>query len=297
MRLRVRQLWRTLSTLGLFGAAMVILLSAMPAASGSTRQTQSQGLPSWERNQLNSIHAFTTHPIRFALFGDSLAVTASQGLQYKSKVRYGVRVFDEGILGCDLYRGSSRLGGQVSTGSPNVNCGSWRSAFRYDLTAIHPDVAGLLIGRFELSDHLYQGQWMHVGQPAWDGELQKLLNQAVEELYSQGAKVALFTFPYIDPPQVQPDGTPYPENLPSRVDAWNRLIRAVALAHPKKVTLIRLNKLLDPDGHYTNYVDGVEVRNPSDGIHVTFAGGQWLQPRVLPTVGALGLKVRAAKGP
>ena len=39
-------------------------------------------------------------------------------------------------------------------------------------------------------------------------------------------------------------------------------------------------------------VDGVVARWP-DGIHVTPAGGQWLQPRILPTVALLGLDARA----
>ncbi len=40
-------------------------------------------------------------------------------------------------------------------------------------------------------------------------------------------------------------------------------------------------------------VDGVTVRW-ADGIHVTKAGGQWLEPRVLPTVAELGLEARAS---
>jgi hypothetical protein len=34
-----------------------------------------------------------------------------------------------------------------------------------------------------------------------------------------------------------------------------------------------------------------------DGIHVTVAGGEWLQSRILPTVAELGLSERAKVAP
>jgi hypothetical protein len=40
-------------------------------------------------------------------------------------------------------------------------------------------------------------------------------------------------------------------------------------------------------------VDGVTVRN-DDGIHLTKAAGEWLQPVVMPTIDGLGLTSRAA---
>jgi hypothetical protein len=38
-------------------------------------------------------------------------------------------------------------------------------------------------------------------------------------------------------------------------------------------------------------VDGVTVRS-TDGIHLTKAAGEWLQPDIMPTVDALGLAAR-----
>ncbi len=61
------------------------------------------------------------------------------------------------------------------------------------------------------------------------------------------------------------------------------------------VTLVDLNKLLDPGGHYQTVVDGVTVRN-SDGIHLTKAGGEWLQPDILPDLASEGLAAEAAGG-
>ena len=96
------------------------------------------------------------------------------------------------------------------------------------------------------------------------------MNQVVTVLSARGAKVVLFTMPYIDPPQEAPDGSLFPENRNSRVDEYNQILDRVAAAHPGDVTLINLNKLLDPAGHFQTVVDGVTVRW-ADGIHVTRA--------------------------
>jgi hypothetical protein len=243
---------------------------------------------------LASAHAFTTDPVRFLLLGDSLAATAAFGLGVDAVSRYGVKVYDGGVLGCDLDP-VVRINGTVSRTPPGVNCGSWRSGWKSAVSKFHAQVVGLLLGRFELADHLYDGAWRHVGQPGWDAHLVAELDLAVRILSSGGGHVVLFTFPYIDPPLEQRNGSIYPENEPSRVVAWNRLLRRVAAIHPRKVTLLDLNKVLDPGGRYRSTVDGVVVRW-SDGIHITIAGGEWLRPRVLPEVAQLGLLVRGAHG-
>lgn len=59
------------------------------------------------------------------------------------------------------------------------------------------------------------------------------------------------------------------------------------------MTVIDLNRILDPHGHFQTDVDRVVVRWP-DGIHISKQGGEWLQPRVLPTIAQLGLDARAS---
>ena len=73
--------------------------------------------------------------------------------------------------------------------------------------------------------------------------------------------------------------------------AFNRDLARVAAADRGAVTLVDLNAMLDPRGRFQTVVDGVVARWP-DGIHVTAAGGQWLQPRILATVAELGLAAR-----
>jgi hypothetical protein len=152
-------------------------------------------------------------------------------------------------------------------------------------------VVGLALGRWEVADHLYQGKWTHVGQGDWDRHLVAELTEGVKILSADGARVVLFTMPYIDPPQESPDGSPFNETLPSRADAYNRLVNEVGRADPGVVTVIDLNKMLDPRGQFAMAIDGVTVRW-SDGVHVSLAGGELVQPKILPTVAALGLAAK-----
>jgi hypothetical protein len=62
------------------------------------------------------------------------------------------------------------------------------------------------------------------------------------------------------------------------------------------VTLVNLNSILCPEGRFQTVVDGVVARWP-DGVHVTVAGGVWLQSRILPTVATLGLESRTGGSP
>ncbi len=284
------------------GAALamtgVVIAATLPIASEASPLPLAgdpTGLSASQHQALAASGAFTTHPIRFMLFGDSVAFSASIGLAIDSTERYGVRVYDAGILGCDLSVAPYRLAGVIYAGDLHVNCGSWETTWSRQIATVHPDVVGLLIGRFELADHYYHGTWMHLGMPVWDRHLEDKLDRAVSLLSAGGARVVLFTFPYIDPPLAQPNGALWPENRPDRVDRWNQLLDQVAATHRSTVTLVDLNRILDPQGHYTATVDGVSVRWPDDGIHISTAGGEWLQPRLLPTVGQLGLEARGRR--
>ena len=285
--------WRglPLAAGGAVATTAVVVLATIPpafAAAPGALLNGATGVSVREHRELAAARAFTSDPIRFLLFGDSVAFTADKGLRVSSVKNYGVAVENGGVLGCDLDPYPSRFGGVVY---PSLDCGNWQTGWAKAVARIRPEVVGLLIGRFELGDHLYDGTWRHLGQPDWDAHLLSELDRAVGILSADGARVVIFTFPYIDPPLEQPNGDPWPENVPSRVDEWNALLRQVAADHPATTTLIDLNRILGPGGRYTNTIDGVEVREPTDGIHITVPGGEWLQPRILPEVAQLGLTV------
>ncbi len=271
--------WRgaTVTAAAAVGAAVAVLAATVtPAAAvvaipgGASRR-----IPPAEHASLVSADAFTTRPIRFLIVGDSVALTLGVGLYVDSVRQFGVRILDGGQLGCDLDGVDVDLEGVVVP--PTAGCLDWRSSWKAGVDRLHPDVVGLEIGRWEVSDHLYDGHWVHIGQPVWDDHLTAELNQAIDILSSDGAKVVLFTMPYVDPPNEAADGTPFPENDPARATAFNHLLEVIARQRAGVVTLVDLNRLLDPDGHYQAVVDGITVRW-SDGVHITKSGGNGSSP-------------------
>jgi peptidoglycan/LPS O-acetylase OafA/YrhL len=289
-------LWRGRKSLGLAALALIVaaaavLVATVTPATAAVAPPRHDGLSADLRRSLASTNAFTTDPVRFALFGDSVALTLGVGLNVDSVARYGVRVQDGASLGCDLDDTEVETSGVVGPATPG--CIGWRTVWPQLMTRYHPEVTGLLLGRWEVSDHLYQGHWVHVGQPAWDRHLTAELDQAVDILSSGGARVILFTMPYVDPPVEAADGSTFSENDPSRMRDFNQILARVAAGRKGLVTLVDLNARLDPGGHYQAVVDGVTVRN-SDGIHLTKAAGVWLQPIIMPTIATLGLAARSA---
>ena len=232
------------------------------------------------------------HPEVALATGDSIALTLNLGLGWQSQ-RWGLRFVTgsgsgAGVqLGCDLDPDSTVIvGGMVSKAAQG--CVDWRQKWARLVQAYDPDVVTVLLGRWEISDRLYQGHWTHVGNADFDAHLSAELGQAVRILSARGAKVVLFTMPYVDPATEAANGVPFPENSPSRVNAYNALLRKVAVAHRGVASVVDLNRLLDPGGRYTSTIDGVTVRS-TDGIHISIAGGLFVQRGILPTLARLGL--------
>jgi len=251
------------------------------------------GLTTSEHSALESAGAYGTHPVRLLLLGDSIALTLGMGLSVDAQRQYGVEVTDEATLGCDL---DPQL--QVFTsgaaGPATQGCDNWRGLWPFLVAGQRPQVVALGLGRWEIADHLFDGHWVHIGEPAWDGHLNEDLQSAIDILHSFGAKVVLFTMPYIDPRGRQSDGQPWSEDTPDRVRAFNTLLRQVAAAHPGVVSLLDLNHMLSPKGKYTSSVSGVDVRS-TDGIHVSLDGGEWLQRQILPAVDRIDVGDGAAR--
>jgi peptidoglycan/LPS O-acetylase OafA/YrhL len=208
-------------------------------------------------------------PLSVAVFGDSVSLT----LMLYMPPEPGIRFTDYSVLGCGIVTGGPyRVQGQVWPDNPI--CDSWPRRWLRQLRADRPDEVLLMVGRWETMDHYYQGRWQHLGDLAYDLHLAALLGKAITLLGSTGARVVVATEPYNRGGE-QPNGSLYPEDNPTRVTIWNRLLREVVAAHPG-TRVLDLNRKLCPNGTFTWTVDGVQVR--SDGIHLTPQGVQWLAP-------------------
>ncbi len=185
----------------------------------------------------------------------------------------GFHFVDHTIIGCSLVRGGPyRYLGQTLDQKPE--CETWPSRWSAQVAADQPDVALLIIGRWETVDRVNEGRWTHIGDPAFDAYLAGELQRALDILGATGIRVAIATVPYSHRGE-KPDGTLYPEDQPERVDQWNTLLRRTIGQRPN-VSILDLNRKLCPDGVYTAKVDGIQVR--SDGVHLTPEGVQWLTP-------------------
>ena len=150
------------------------------------------------------------------------------------------------------------------------------------------------LGRWEVSDRIIDGKWTEIGQPAWDRVYSAELADAIRILSSKGAHVVIFTLPYITQTTEAPNGTPWDINQPVRTNEYNALVRQVVARFPGRASVIDLNRLVDPAGKYTSYLDGVRVRNPDDE-HISVPGGMLLRPLILPTLVRLGLAHESAR--
>jgi hypothetical protein len=165
-----------------------------------------------------------------------------------------------------------------------AKCLHWQGLWSRAVAVDDPDVSLVLVGRWETMTRVLHGRWGHVGQPTFDAALRGLLTKAIGLAGARGARVVLATEPYNRRGE-QPDGRLYPEDLPERVTAWNRLLRQVAADHPQ-VRLLDLGGRISPEGRFTWDAGGVQIR--ADGLHLTPEGVRtWLAPWLLPRLRAL----------
>ncbi|MDX1885123.1 acyltransferase family protein [Mycolicibacterium sp. 120270] len=204
-----------------------------------------------------------------AVFGDSMAWTMMRYLPPTP----GFKFIDFTTIGCGIARGGPyRSTGETLTQKPE--CETWPARWAQRISHAKPDVALLIIGRWETVDRVNEGHWTHVGEPGFDGYIAGELRRSLDILGSTGARVVVTTTPYNRRGE-QPDGSLYPEDEPDRIDAWNALLRRV-VGTRRNATVLDLNEKLCPDGYYTNRVDGIKMR--MDGLHPTPEAVRWLTP-------------------
>jgi peptidoglycan/LPS O-acetylase OafA/YrhL len=229
-----------------------------------------------------------TGPIRLLVVGDSVAETLADGLQPLGP-QYGMKIFDAGTVGCGVARGGPYNDRGV-VGVPLARCDVWPQTWTAAVNIVNPDVVAVVVGRWETLDRVHDGQYRHLGDPDFDAYIESELETAVNVASGRGAHVAFLTSPYFQGTE-KPDGSAWPQDDPARVQVLNSLLAAVAANHPGVVSVVPLGAILDPGDHFSEMVDGIQVRF-SDGVHITPLGGAWLAPKILPSLLELGEQTR-----
>jgi peptidoglycan/LPS O-acetylase OafA/YrhL len=249
----------------------------------------------------------SAQPVRVLLFGDSVALTLGLGLADSTdQHKYGYVLSDQGILGCGVVNGPEVdvLGAHDTTpaacnGSPYVPgepaaSQPWPYQWLAAMGETKPNVVVLLAGRWEVVDREYQGQWTNILNPVFASYVKDQLIQASNLVTATGARMVFLTAPCTSEGE-QPDGEPWPEDSPQRLDAYNQLVREVAAEHPLTDSVVDLDAATCPHGRYTATIDGVTIRR-TDGVHFTIAGGQFLAPKIMPAIVAVGRAQAVASG-
>ena len=277
--------WRAwLLTAGAFvGVVVVTVAATLGSAAEAASPLRVQGT------------AYVGPPVKVLVFGDSVAWRLGFAmLASQPQTSYDVSIDNGAIIGCGVLRSSQYLlyglahpeVPQCDTSAPAAD--QWPAQWKGDLDQFHPNVVVVLAGRWEVSDRLIDGHWLHIGQPAFDAAVKQSLEQAVQVGTSGGALMVLMTSPCFAPIE-QDNGQVWPEDTPARLNAYNAIVRQVAAEHPATVQLNDFGALLCPGGQYQESLNGVQIRD-GDGMHIvpTPAAGQWLDARVLPDVIQVG---------
>jgi hypothetical protein len=228
-------------------------------------------------------------PARVMIVGDSVAMSMGPGLQQVAP-DYNMVVWPRDKVGCGFtpvdeeygYDGSLSLDAEES-------CREYQEGWAADIASFRPDIVVMVFGAMDSQDRLINGQMLLTGTPAWNVAVTNGLEQAVQTFRSQGASIALLTFPCSKPAlsNFAPDPKAVEEDTYRRINTLNDLFRDFAAQHPDEVTLIDLNQYACPNGHFTDVVvDGVHMRE--DGLHYSPQGSvivaNWLAPQLLDVI-------------
>jgi len=226
-------------------------------------------------------HVRPGETVRVDVFGDSVAWSL---VVYLPSEHPGLVFNDRTSLGCGITTTAPYRYFGTTYAAVMPKCRDWPERWRRAVVGDDPDIALVLVGRWETMDRVLDGRWTHIGEPAFDTHLRAELDRAITIAGSRGARVVLATEPYNRRGE-RPDGGIYPEDQPERVARWNDLLRSVAARHPG-VRVLELGQRISPDGRFSWTAGGVQVR--ADGLHLTPEGvQQWVAPWLLPRLRAL----------
>jgi peptidoglycan/LPS O-acetylase OafA/YrhL len=224
-------------------------------------------------------------PIRVLWFGDSTAFSLAIGMS-EHQSSYGIASYDGAILGCGITNGAEfELHGVDAPMATACQDGPsdklWPQLWLTDIANYKPNVVIILAGRWEVANRTYDGRWTNIEDPTYAAYVKQQLGYAVRLAGSDGAHVILMTAPCYDTGE-QPNGDPWPEDSQVRLSIYNQLVQQVA-ASSENTSLINFNAMACPDGHFEQYLDGMQVRE-ADGIHFTFGGGKVFSSEIWPVV-------------
>jgi hypothetical protein len=225
-------------------------------------------------------------PTRVLMIGDSVALSMAPGLDAVAP-QYNIAVWHRDYVGCGFLDVDREYGydARLST-EQEEKCRKWKQTWSANVAAFQPDVVVMVFGAMDSLDRQVDGTLLKAGTPEWEAFVSSGLEKQMKAFNSQGAKLALLTFPCSRPASwaSRPDAAKFEEDTFRRINDLNAVYRRFAEEHPDDVALVDLNRFACPDGRFTDLVlDGVRMRE--DGLHFTPQGSvvvaRWLAPQLV----------------
>jgi lysophospholipase L1-like esterase len=218
------------------------------------------------------------------LVGDSVANSLAPGLAATAKAR-GYEFWNASIPGCGLGTDVGDRWFDEWRGIYAPCLPGWRQRWPGELSAYRPDIVVGLFGAQDAFDRRINNRVYKFDTPDGAALARTDLTVATKLLSSRGAHVVLLSTPYYVlgwPQKVQVERSPL---FAPWIDRYNGIERSVAQQDPRDVSIVDLNRYLDPDGHWTDTVDGIKVRT-FDRCHLSLQGAafvaKWLTPKLAP---------------
>jgi peptidoglycan/LPS O-acetylase OafA/YrhL len=187
-------------------------------------------------------------------------------------------------FGCPLGGHEYPLQWVTGEWSPWPDCVAWHRDLADVVPRMEADVVVFTSGVFELGERRIDGEWVHIGDPAYDDWLRGRLAYLADLMATVDAPVLWMTFAHVRLRDSSDPTRPWqeiPGNDPARVDRLNELLREVVDGRPG-FELVELGAWTDakPDGGFEpDFRDGTHYQwGAADEL------GTWLAPQVLDAV-------------
>ena len=213
-----------------------------------------------------------------AIFGDSQGMTLL--INRPADLGRYFTATDATIEGCGVLLGrvASRSGERRDM---TATCASWRSRWQSNAARLHPRVALVMIGAWDVFDLTTATGTLAFGSPAWDRTYADALAQGIAVLRGSGATVVLSLLPCYRP--VKASAGFWPERGDdTRTRHVNTLLQAAADADP-----VHVHTVAPPAEFCTNPAIGANRSYRWDGVHFYKPGSALYFKTVVPQLSSL----------
>jgi peptidoglycan/LPS O-acetylase OafA/YrhL len=223
-------------------------------------------------------------PMRIMLVGDSMSASVAPGLQREADARH-FRFWNVAVPGCGLASDVGEHWDGESWLPIDERClPSWRERWPRQLAQYQPEVVVMLVGAHDTFDRRINGSVVEFDTSAGERLATRDLHDAVTMLSKGGAHVVVLTAPYFVMGWPMRIDTERSNLYKPWIDRYNSLQRAVVQRSSGRASVLDLNTFIDPDGVWTDTVNGVKVRTV-DRMHLSAEGSHYVAEWIVSQLG------------